>query len=373
MTQRRRDDLFREIAGIFPDMTPFGFGYAATVAEIEHRPTCSTFKVFESEVGVSPASFALDWKVTDGPASDPASSCHEWHDVITVLKQWASEVRYITENDDLWAALQRISHNLQRAEDLSDTPFTAEEQTAIAIGIEAITQGAHGRSELTAEQVASIEKKLDDVAEASERLGRKDWLMMLYGAAFAMIVNDTVPPSVVQTALSDLGLDQMVGQRGERIEIAGRTRMQERAHANEIDVAVQAVPGSQAKMLPEDDNDAVHMVVVTNGSSRPVREVTAKIEVIRRDGARFDKIADAYGEIMAYALGPGAQAEVFVPSARASTMPVLARGHKAGFVWPFKASEYPNLLTWVRFTDDNELHWEVDTSLRLERLDTRDW
>jgi hypothetical protein len=40
------------------------------------------------------------------------------------------------------------------------------------------------------------------VNKASERVGRKDWLMMLYGAAFGMIVYDMVPPNIVQSLLT---------------------------------------------------------------------------------------------------------------------------------------------------------------------------
>ena len=79
--------------------------------------------------------------------------------------------------------------------------------------------------------------------------------------------------------------------RLQRIQLADQTRIQEREQANNVDVTVQAVDGAQAKMLPEDKGEPVHMVVVTNGSARPIREVTAKVEVIRLDGVRFGKPA----------------------------------------------------------------------------------
>jgi hypothetical protein len=37
--------------------------------------------------------------------------------------------------------------------------------------------------------------------EASERVGKKDWLTVLYGAVFGMIVNDIDPPHAVQGLL----------------------------------------------------------------------------------------------------------------------------------------------------------------------------
>ena len=49
--------------------------------------------------------------------------------------------------------------------------------------------------------MSRIEEKLDAVNEASARVGRKDWIMMLNGAAFSLIVNDLIPPHVVDAIL----------------------------------------------------------------------------------------------------------------------------------------------------------------------------
>jgi hypothetical protein len=54
-------------------------------------------------------------------------------------------------------------------------------------------------------------------------------------------------------------------------------------------------------------------------------------------------------------------------------MPVLGAGHRAGFVWGFTAAHYLRPMTWVRFTDDADLSWEIDTHLHLKKLDKRDW
>jgi hypothetical protein len=160
----------------------------------------------------------------------------------------------------------------------------------------------------------------------------------------------------------------------QRIQLADQTRIQERQQANMIDVAGRPVDGAQAKVLPSPEGVPVHMVVVTNGSNRPIREVVAKIEAIEADEkTRREKLADVYGEIMPMALGPGTQVETFVPKARVSTMPVLRAGHGAGFEWDFTVARYPRFLVWVRFTDDVSLHWEVTTDLHLQKLARRDW
>lgn len=47
-------------------------------------------------------------------------------------------------------------------------------------------------------------------------------------------------------------------------------------------------------------------------------------------------------------------------------------GH-AVFIWGFTTALYPCLISWVRFTDDAGLHWEIDTSLHLVKLAKRHW
>jgi hypothetical protein len=156
--------------------------------------------------------------------------------------------------------------------------------------------------------------------------------------------------------------------------VVGRAGSEERQQAEQIDVSVRQVDGAQAKVLPPDKTEPVHIVVVTNGSQRPIREVACKIEAIQADETiRQKKEADVYGEWMSYALGYTALAEAFVPQARATTMPVLKAGHKAGLASGFTASQFPRVITWVRFTDDAGLHWEIDTSLQLRKLDYRHW
>jgi hypothetical protein len=162
--------------------------------------------------------------------------------------------------------------------------------------------------------------------------------------------------------------------RLQRIQLADQTRIQERQQADAVDVTARPVDGVQAHVLLSEDSEAVHLIVVTNGSTRPIREVTCKMEAIEADETtRHKKFAKVWGEIVPVALGANAQVETFVPQARASTMPVLRAGRKAGFAWDFTAAQYPRFLSWVRFTDDVGLHWEITTDLHLKKLTRREW
>jgi hypothetical protein len=64
-------------------------------------------------------------------------------------------------------------------------------------------------------QMAAIGQNLDAVSEASERVGRKDWVPMVQGAAFSLIVNAAVPQHVVQMLLMTArGLAHLFGLPG---------------------------------------------------------------------------------------------------------------------------------------------------------------
>ena len=56
--------------------------------------------------------------------------------------------------------------------------------------------------QLTFEQLSAVNERLDEAKRASERLGRKDWLLMFYGAIVSTAVTDAVPPGAVQTVLT---------------------------------------------------------------------------------------------------------------------------------------------------------------------------
>jgi len=213
---RERNDLFKAISLVGADMATFECSYKRRDASIHHLPTCSVFTVSRQLNG----SFTMRWQITDGPDSDGRNEDgipveRRWGDVLRSLSAWARELKYNAENRDLWEELKQTSAALTRIqqEDVADAPFTADARAEIAGRIKEIKQEARTNPDLPAEQVTGIERKLDDLVGASERVGRKDWLTMLYGAAFGMIVNDTVPPHVVQSIITSVvsGLGHLFG------------------------------------------------------------------------------------------------------------------------------------------------------------------
>jgi len=121
--------------------------------------------------------------------------------LLPLLQNWAVEVKQVTEAPDYWEEMKRgqaLITDIQDDQDSENTPFTEDEQDEIAARLEDIKKNLTDRFELSNEQTERVEEKLDEAAQASKRMGRKDWLMLFGGTIFNLIVTDTVTPIVAQ-------------------------------------------------------------------------------------------------------------------------------------------------------------------------------
>ncbi len=216
LTLRHRNDLFEAISRAGLDMATFDFKFRKTKAVVHHRPTRSAFRLGVLYLELSDRISA--WAVPDGARSslpDRAS----WADVCDSATRWATEIRYVSDTPDLWKEMRngpaaKLLNATQN--EGSNTQFTVTEQAAIAGRIEEIKEQTRKNPDLTAEQISGIEQKLDVLVDASRRVGRKDLSVMIYGAAFGMIVNDAVPAHVVQGIIAMIihGLGHLLGLGG---------------------------------------------------------------------------------------------------------------------------------------------------------------
>ena len=74
------------------------------------------------------------------------------------------------------------------------------EQTAISDRLDDIKNLVRELFELSADQLHAIDQRVDEPKEASERLGRKDWLMIFYGSLVSTFITAAVPPGVIQAS-----------------------------------------------------------------------------------------------------------------------------------------------------------------------------
>jgi hypothetical protein len=114
------------------------------------------------------------------------------------------------------------------------------------------------------------------------------------------------------------------------------------------------------------------MLVVTNASHRPIRNLAAEINV-RGSVSPGRKAADVVGRIESAAQRGPAIPEIFTPPAHSSRQALLIAGEDAAFARSFDVETFPSVEFTVRFADDQDLNWEVSPDLRLKKLPARDW
>jgi hypothetical protein len=119
---------------------------------------------------------------------------------VPIVEKWAQAViagfREYDGTPDLWAGLEQSRELL--AGHPENTPFSPDEQAEISRGMRQVRMFVAAIPELTADHLAEVNDRLDQMEEASRRLGRKDWLMLFNGAVFSLILTDAITPTVAQ-------------------------------------------------------------------------------------------------------------------------------------------------------------------------------
>lgn len=86
--------------------------------------------------------------------------------------------------------------------DPSNLPFTPDELKRIEKSLDSIRLQIGQRSDVSPEQLDLISRKLAYIQAASERLGRKDWILLTAGALTNLIVAAAFSPSVAKALLN---------------------------------------------------------------------------------------------------------------------------------------------------------------------------
>jgi hypothetical protein len=166
---------------------------------IDHPSSGSHFK-FHQEGG----SFIGDTSVGDDPPPQVVFAEAKWTDVLKFVFHWAEHVNEYVKMPDLWADLQQTRDALGDAQSWAseNAPFTPAEQSQISNQLREIRVSLQENFRLTGEQLSQVGQGLDEAEEASNRLGRKDWVMLFTGAVFSLMITGTVTPDVAQHILT---------------------------------------------------------------------------------------------------------------------------------------------------------------------------
>src|ERR1700722_3432071 len=161
---------------------------AELITVIRHRPTKSHFGITK-RIDTYDAFENVAAPIPEGRLSEVLEYSHwaahgGWSYLLSKFPLWLVRIQgYIEfmEEPDLWSELARF-RELLTATDFENTPFTRNEKAAISVRIQQAKEYVRTSGGLTSEQVSRVEARLDHAGEASERIGRKDWLMMVTGS-----------------------------------------------------------------------------------------------------------------------------------------------------------------------------------------------
>jgi hypothetical protein len=121
-------------------------------------------------------------------------------ELVTETRGFLDPKRVVMEDPGLWDQLAVSRDLLTRPyeQDFENTPFSNAEQAQISNQIRQIKTYIEVTYELTGEQIARIDARLDHADQASRRMGRKDWLVMFGGAVSSLILADLITPQIAQ-------------------------------------------------------------------------------------------------------------------------------------------------------------------------------
>jgi hypothetical protein len=174
-------------------------------SNISHPASGSLFGVYPERTGLS-RRFVVRRNVESyGHVSNYARST--WGDVLVDAEKWAGDVA----TPDYWSDLVRGRESLagDEYERVGNLPFSGEEQAEIGFRLREITEYVKKTYALSGEQSKLMEERFKEAEVASQRVGRKDWLLLFSGTLFTLIVAGVLTPEIVQHVLAmsihDLG------------------------------------------------------------------------------------------------------------------------------------------------------------------------
>lgn len=187
------------------------FDYDDAAWRITHVPSGSSFLIQGD-----PPPYNTIAAVGDG-LPRPSES-FSWPRVPEKVQRWAEEVQRDVDTPDLWAELRRARGFLPGIgdEDLENTPFSSGAQAEIVEQVRQIKEFVRQNYSLSEAQTLSVEVKLDGIAAAARRMGRKDWLLMFGGVILSATLADLLPPEAVWDilAMASRGLGHLFGGGG---------------------------------------------------------------------------------------------------------------------------------------------------------------
>jgi hypothetical protein len=174
----------------------FAIAFRYTVSVLMHKETGYYFR-FEKH------------RSTYSPGHQLRTNIETWDRLIDQqehIRDWLSNLKSEVAEPDLWASIGQERALSDAASYTSDNhPFTPAEQKVVAKALEDLKQHLLTEQEFQVEQAKVIEERFTYLKEASERLGRKDWLNTALGGFVGLIVGLALDPDKARSLLGMAG------------------------------------------------------------------------------------------------------------------------------------------------------------------------
>jgi hypothetical protein len=198
------NEIFEAIeeAGLSPG--EFEWPHVGDESRLLHRPSGAYF-VFGGVAG----NYDSRYSAGDAPVEERTGLSH--YRLMAQLELWLAAVRQDINTPDLWAQLQGEAELLGAVSDeaIENTPFTPAEQEDIAGQLRELRAYIGRTYSLSESQTRRLEEKLDYLAAAASRVGRKDWLLMAAGVMLSYVLAAALPPDaasdILRTLLTSIG------------------------------------------------------------------------------------------------------------------------------------------------------------------------
>jgi hypothetical protein len=161
-----------------------------------HRATgvLFTFKSQPSEFEAPPNGIVLAGRADVGVAR--INVIDGWPKQMDGFSEWLERLKAELDVPDLWAELRhddRAVFTVVADPSAENTPFTEDEREEIARVLAELTAEVKDSFALTADSIKLLDAGVAQLIDDSQRIGRKDWLLLFIGVMVSIAVTAAIP------------------------------------------------------------------------------------------------------------------------------------------------------------------------------------
>ena len=195
----QKNEVFDAVQGAGLSPEEFDWDLGDDESTLRHRPSGAYF-AFRGVAGA----YVSRYVTGDSPAEERTGLSQ--YRLMEQVKLWLFHLKHDINTPDLWAQLQGEAELLGAVSDeaIDNTPLTPAEQEEIAGQLKELRDYVSRTHSLSEAQSQLLEERLDYLAAAAKRVGRKDWLLMAAGVMLSYVLGAALPPHAASDILGTL-------------------------------------------------------------------------------------------------------------------------------------------------------------------------